>query len=220
MTKLNRIMMLVVIAVFFINLGGCGTDGYDAGKENLLSTPEKVFALLKADGLTCEVTQAIECMKNDELNIFADLLSSSMTGDEFMTIAKDKEVGCKKIDSYVMALADYDDPWAGEDIEDDTIGGSSVQTTGWEIDPIGMCGPDMDDGIWEVNNLPYSFQYRTYLRYTGTDGFGNCVEALAGDFSSRVYTDNSIRMCVPSSRINICDNWYTPHDYSFTVGFE
>jgi hypothetical protein len=191
-------------------------------KENKL---EDTLVTLQAKGLTCEVMANIEKFDENEFKTFSNILASLMSGEEFMALARGREIDCASsqqegVGTISQALAGYNDSHTVESIEDDSIGGSSAQTTGWEVDPVGICGTDHDDGIWEVNNLPYSHQFRQYLRYTGTDDFGNCVEALSTAMSARVYLDNSIRMCVRSTWLGLCDNWYTPHDYSFTIGFD
>lgn len=217
MPRIGRSMFVLLITMLGF---GCMAEVSDSPP---LVDAESVHQALLQEGMTCEVLQAMENLDEEEQRVFTALLGASMTGDEFNALARNRETDCETLADTgvaIQALADYDDDWTFETIDDGSIGGSSVQTTGWEVDPVGMCGPDYDDGIWEVNNLPYSHQFRQYLRFTGTDGFGNCVEGLASGFDSRVYTDNSIRMCIRSSHLGWCDIWHTPQSYSFTVGFQ
>lgn len=184
-----------------------------------------MYSALMAEGLTCEVQSAPERLTATEWQEFGEMLVASMTGEEFAALARNRETNCggnSSVGVVRQALAPYYGDYNGELIEDNTIGGSSVQTTGWEYDA-GFYNPNTGqteyicgydgypfDAIWEVNNLPYSNYYREYLRFTGNDSFGNCIESLEDGMMARVYKDNSIRMCVSSARIAYCDLWYTP----------
>jgi hypothetical protein len=216
---LESVSALIVVSTIFVS--GCS----DADVQHDMNDASEVHQALMQDGLSCEVQDAIQKLRTDEFEKFSELLASTMSGDEFMELARAREIDCivsrqGDIATSSQPLAGYNDGHSVESIEDDSIGGSSVQTTGWEVDPVGICGSDLNDGIWEVNNLPYSHQFREYLRYTGTDSFGSCIESLSTAMDARVYYDNSIRMCVRSTWLGLCDNWYVPHDYSLTIGFQ
>ncbi len=225
--QIKNSVLSVALTILFV--ASCAANN-GTPESDELSSAEDVFSAVQAEGLTCRNKAAIGVLPKDEGKKLASLFKTGMSEQEFSNLLEGRESDClnvpqeattaEKKSSVKQAMAGYNDPWDFESIEDDSIGGSSAQTTWYQLDLVGICGDDYDDGLWEMNYLAYANQFRSYLRFTGNDSFGNCVESFASAMDSRVYRDDSLRMCVRSSYFAVCSAWYQPHTYSFIIGFQ
>jgi hypothetical protein len=84
-----------------------------------------------------------------------------------------------------------------------------------------ICGYDAGkppDKIYEWYYLSNAYVRHSALAYKPKDAFGSCLSTLTGSFSARVYSDNSIRMCVGATRYNYCAALFTPSYTSLGLG--
>lgn len=233
MEKYTNVKVATITILLAMLVGACDSNG--ANSRKTLDDPVAIHEELVTNGLSCDAQSAIDELDKEDVQGLGQLLKESMSSEEFLTLMDGKESNCAPFNdsdtgTATQALAPYWGNYTVEWIDDDSIGGGWTTTTGWEYDlwyfnpnkgvNETICGEDLDDGVWEVDSLAYSFQYRQYLRFTGNDNFGACVETWASAIQSRIYTDDSIRMCVRSTWMSLCGVYFDPHDYSFIVGFQ
>jgi hypothetical protein len=215
-----RNLIIGVVGACLLFAFGCGVESGEVS----YTTPQDISDALSSEGLTCSVQESVNALSPEDEQALATLIQEKYTPTEFGAIISERDTGCNgtggapsfsqtKLGSGGMLVESIESSsWYTTTSASRIIYDS--ESLGW------MCGYDPGqptDRIFEYFYIPNAYVHHDNLRYDTQGTFGNCVWAAQGALGSRVYGDNSIRMCVGGTTYQYCSYIGTPSETSLKM---
>lgn len=205
----TRWAALLVPAVLLA--AGCDTTAPTdpPAEDTPVDTVPELAASIVQDGLTCETMDALVALAPEDAAGVVQLVREQLSDEEIGAMIEGRE-SCPiatpadpdgaSVGEAQQAL--YSGPWKGETIESTNAGGGYL---GWVARDSSsynwMCNggafESPADFVLNVPQVPNAYAKASSLRVRANNIYAGCgLSAFGNKLSARVYSDNSMRVCV------------------------